>query len=759
MISILDNNNVLKCCLSLFPWLIHSYFCTCSSRKTDKSLHFFEEKNKLRKLVEHKIMKNIISILVLMAGTVMASPWLPAVAAEPKDTNVLLITIDTIRADRLGCYGSDRVKTPHIDALAEKGALFTHAFAHNPMTLPSHTNILLGITPLYHGVHENSKALVAEKFVTLAEFLKDKGYATGAFIGAFPLNSRFGLAQGFEVYDESYPSKPSETLALPERRADKVIAAAQDWLGKQHTKWFAWIHLWDPHAPYLPPGQFLNLYKKDPYSGEIAYVDSELGKLMSFLKENQLRNNTLIILTGDHGEAFGEHGEERHGYFAYNTTLWIPLIITGPGIKTIQVEEDVCHIDIFPTVCDLLGNSRPAFLQGISLMPLMKGEKIKNRPIYFESLDPYYNSGYAPLRGFIEKQKKFIDSPLPEFYDLKNDFAETQNLIKHVRLGQYRLQLKNIMGGLAASGTKQKPVIDHAAQEKLRSLGYISATIPSKKQHYGPEDDLKTMLPIQQKMNEALDLFAAGDIENSQQLFLAVIREKPALAFAYILLATLYESQGKLQEASDILASGFEQNPQSYDLVLQYGIRLVKSGELDKGITILKQARDMLDFDPDVWINLGIAYRNKGDFSQALDSFKKALSLNTTNAIIYNNMGVLYFSIFQQTHQRNDSSKAAEYLKKAIELDPSMASAYNTLGILNQISGNLDKALLLWEKSVKLDPDFAFPVYNLGIAYLKKGNKPLALKYFLKYLDMSGKKISSEERHQVEAYIQQCRKK
>jgi len=363
------------------------------------------------------------------------------------------------------------------------------------------------------------------------------------------------------------------------------------------------------------------------------------------------------------------------------------------------------------------------------------------------------------LRGFIEKQTKFIDSPLPEFYELKNDFTEEQNLIKNVQLGKYRDRLKNIMAGLASSEVKQRPVVDRAAQEKLRSLGYISATISQEKQHYGPEDDLKTMLPFQQKMTEAINLFSAGDIEGSRKLLLAVIREKPDLAFAYIHLATMYESQGKLQEAAAVLASGFEHNPHHYDVVLEYGIRLVKSGKTDKGITILKQARDMLDFDPDVWTNLGTAYGNKGDFSQAREAFEKALSLDANNAIIYNNLGVLYFSIFRQTRQRSDYFKATEYLKKAIELDPGIASAYNTLGSLNEISGNLEGAFVLWEKSIELDPDFAFPVYNLGIAYLKKGNKSLALKYFLKYLDMSGKNISSEERQQVEAYIQQCRQK
>lgn len=385
-----------------------------------------------------------IAIFFSMALILIAS-------SKGKDLNVLLISIDTIRPDRLSCYSRKYLETPRIDALAARGALFERAFAHNPLTLPSHANILLGTTPLHHGIHENSKSVLDEDFFTLAEFLKEKGYATGAFIGAFPLDSRFGLDRGFDFYDDSYPTKSPYTFVHTERKAGEVIRASLDWLDMQNSKWFCFVHIWDPHAPYLPPEPFIEKYKDDPYSGEVAYVDSELGRLFDYLMDKNLMGNTLIVLTGDHGEALGEHGEFTHGYFAYNSTLWVPLIFAGPGIKPVRIDDSVCHIDIFPTICDVLETEKPFFLQGVSLCPLMRGGKIKKRAIYFESLDPYYNRGWAPLRGFLEGKKKFMDSPLPEYYDLENDFYEENNLIQKIHLEKKQQKLKVLMGRFSSS--------------------------------------------------------------------------------------------------------------------------------------------------------------------------------------------------------------------------------------------------------------------------------------------------------------------
>jgi len=268
-----------------------------------------------------RLKKIILFLLFILIGIISADYSIPVSKEKQANLNVLLITIDTIRPDRLSCYSRKYLQTPHIETLASKGALFKRAFAHNPTTLPSHDNILLGTPPLYHGVHDNSNFIVAQDFLTLAEYLKSEAYSTGAFVGAFPLDSRFGLTQGFDVYDDSYPSKSSTAFAYTERIAERVVHEALAWMKKQNSPWFSWIHVWDPHAPYMPPEPFKSKFKDEPYSGEVAYVDHELGKLFDYLEKNNLMENTLIILTGDHGESLGDHGELTHGYFAYNSTL------------------------------------------------------------------------------------------------------------------------------------------------------------------------------------------------------------------------------------------------------------------------------------------------------------------------------------------------------------------------------------------------------------------------------------------------------
>ena len=399
-------------------------------------------------------------------------------SAAGTDYNVLLVTLDTIRTDRLSCYGSKFVQTPRIDGLAANGALFERAFAHVPLTLPSHTNILLGVTPLAHGVNESNKSVVPGGFITLAEILKKSGYATAAFVSAFPLDSRFGLTRGFDVYDDAYPARPGAGEAFSERPAGKTVAAALRWLSGRKGKWFCWVHLWDPHAPYAPPEPYASRFKADPYSGEVAYVDAELGRLLDEVAKGGGLGNTLVVLTGDHGEALGEHGETGHGYFAYNATIRVPLIIAGAGTKALRVKDTVSHVDIFPTVCEVLGLDRPPSLQGESLAPFLRGKTVKARPVYFESLEANLNRGWAPLRGIIAEGKKYIDSPIPELYDLEKDFAEETNMAPGTDLQAFRKMLEDKMKR-DASPLRDEAVrrTDRETRERLRSLGYASSPV------------------------------------------------------------------------------------------------------------------------------------------------------------------------------------------------------------------------------------------------------------------------------------------
>lgn len=705
-----------------------------------------------------KSVRKTVLFIFMLAGLISSGTPIPGSAQKGDDVNVLLISIDTIRPDRLSCYSRKYVQTPQIDGLAAQGFVFERAFAHNPITLPSHVNILLGITPPAHGVHDNSKFKVREDFLTLAEYLKGKGYSTGAFIGAFPLDSRFGLNQGFDVYDESYPSRFGEMLSFPERDAGQVIQAALAWLEKQNSKWFLFVHVWDPHAPYRPAQPFSETFKDDLYSGEVAYVDSELGKLFDYLESKELTEKTLFVLTGDHGEALGEHGELTHGYFAYSSTLWVPLIIAGPGIEPGRTDEHVCHIDIFPTICDALHMEKPPFLQGISLLPLTARKKIEKRAIYFESLDPFYNMGCAPLRGFFENKKKFFDSPRPEFYDLDKDFNEERDLAPKIELGRYRKRLKDLMEELSSAGKRESAQkVDRETQEKLRSLGYVASLAPQLKKNYGPEDDLKTFLPIQQKLNRAIMAYDEGRTDESILLLRDIIEKKKDLTAAYLTLRHIYKAQGRLDQALAVLEEGFKNNPKNYDIISAYGMLLIEKEELDKGIEILQTGVALVDYDPDIFNYLGLAYWKRGDEQRALEYYKKALELDNNFALVYSNLGALYYSVYLRTKRSADLARSMEHFKRAIEYDSKLAIAYKGLGVCYRVAGRADAAVSVWERSLELSPEDDFLILSLGKAHLDMGNKKRALDYFERYLSLKELSMSPEERSQIEDYIRKCR--
>ncbi len=709
--------------------------------------------------MEKKTFRSILSFSVLIAFFLTSSPTY-SIGINEKDWNVLLISIDTIRPDRLSCYSSEHLKTPHIEALASKGVVFDRAFAHNPTTLPSHVNILLGTTPLHHGVHANANFKVVDDHVTLAEFLKEKGYATGAFIGAFPLDSRFGLSQGFDLYDESYPSSPSSAFSAPERKAEEVIDLAIDWLSSQRSKWFSFIHLWDPHTMYAPPEPYLTRFKGDLYSGEVAYVDAELGKLFDYLEDRGFLENTVVILTGDHGESLGEHGEATHSYFAYNSTIWVPLLIAAPGLDPGRCADYVCHVDIFPTICDLLQFNKPSFLQGVSLHPIFEGKRIKKRQIYIESLDPYFNSGAAPLRGFIEEKMKFLDSPLPEYYDLSTDFNEENNIVQKIDLKKHQETLKDLMDQFSASQKKaNSSKIDREALDKLRSLGYVSSTYANVRKNFGPEHDLKTLLPSQQRLDEAIILYDNGKTEESVKILEEIIREKKDLARAYLALYPMYNALGKPEKSLQVLEEGSRHNPDNYDILTSYGTLLIETGDLDRGIDVFQKALGLIDFDPMAWNYLGLAFWRKGDEQKALENYQKALAVDGTFAMTYANLGGLHFSKFSRTRQKSDYFQAMEYFKKAIEYDPDSAIAYKWLGVGYKIGGNVDAAITIWKRALELNPADGSVLLDLGKAHLEKNEKPTALEYFERYLGLRKDTLSPEERREIDTLIRLCKQK
>jgi arylsulfatase A-like enzyme/Flp pilus assembly protein TadD len=682
-----------------------------------------------------------------------------SLTGKAADTNLLLITIDTLRPDRLSCYSSKYVQTPRIDAMAARGVLFERAFAHDPITLPSHTNILLGLTSLVHGVNENVKSVVSKEFVTLAEALKNKGYATAAFVSAFPLDSRFGLNRGFDVYDDHYPSVLGPGLDYAERKAEKTITAALAWLSLQKGKWFCWVHLWDPHAPYSPPEPYSSQFSRDPYSGEVAYVDAELGKLLDALEKKGWIGKTLVILTGDHGESLGEHGEQTHSYFAYNSTIWVPLIMAGPGMKASRVKADVSHVDIFPTVCDILGIGKPAALQGNSLTPYLNGKAGKAATIYFEALEANLSSGWAPIRGIIEQGKKYIDSPIPELYDLDKDFEERTNLAQKVDPAPYKKRLEEVEKTAASKrGSQGGRKIDRETRDKLRTLGYVVAPVVQSKKSYGPEDDLKTLLPLMQKLEQAAQKEQDGKAAEAAQLLEDVIKTRKDFATAYDHLFRVYRSQGQTEKALGVLERGAGVNADKYGFVSGYGIALVKEGRFKQGVELLTRALGLFDQDAEVWNSIGVAYWKLGDFERALKHLEQALRLDPSDAIYNDNIGSLYVVMSLKTKNQVELQKAIGYFQKSISRDPSLASAYNGLAGAYSILGKRDEAVSNWEKALSLNPKFDYPAFNLALAYLEKGDKERALEYCQRYIAIKGSTMSAQERQEIESLIKRCKK-
>ena len=697
-----------------------------------------------------------LAVLLLAAAALPSACKAPA---RPKDLNVLLVTIDTLRPDRLSCYSPKYLQTPRVDGLAARGVLFERAFAHAPLTLPSHASILLGAAPPAHGADDNGMRVVPRGVPSLPGTLKAAGYDTGAFVSAFPLDARFGLDEGFDVYDDKYPARAAAALDYPERPAEKTMAAALDWLAARNGRWFLWVHLFDPHAPYAPPEPYATRFAQDPYSGEVAYVDDTLGRLFAAIDARGETGRTLVVLTADHGESLGEHGEMTHSYFAYNSTLWVPLIVSAPGLKAGRVKEVVSHEDIFPTVCDLLGLRDPAALPGRSFRPLLEGRSQRARPVYFEALEGFYHRGAAPLRGVVAGPMKFMDTPIPELYDLDADFGESKNLASTTDLAPYKKILeKTIAGETRPSGAPAPRLTDRETSERLRSLGYASGPPAPAKKAYGAADDLKTLLPLEQQLVQAAELAREGKPDESVRLLEDLIRSRPALTRAYAQLAELHYSLGRKEAHVQVLEQGALANPGDFTMVSAYGIALVEYGDFARGIDVLGRAVALFDQDPKVWDSLAEAYWKTGEFEKADEDFRKALSLAPGDAIINGNAGNFFVAWGLKTRKADLVKRSFPFFEAALAADPSLASVHNGLGGAWKLVGDTPKAIASWERAVALDPNYDLPVYNLGLALLETGDKARALGFFRKYLVLKGGSITPEEKRDVRSLIDECRK-
>ena len=690
--------------------------------------------------------------ILLLLNTAGSSDALPS-KSPPK--RVLLISVDTLRPDYLGCYGQKRLRTPQIDSLAQAGVTFDQAVSHVPLTLPSHISMLAGLYPTHHGVHDNSGFYLDPKLVTLAEIFQKEGFATAAFIAGFPLDSRFGMDQGFQIYHDALPMRlVNNDLALPELPASTVTDAALDWLAKiKKDQWFLFIHFYDPHHPYFPPEEYRKKYPRNFYAGEISYVDDQIGRLLQYLKDRNLLSSTLIVFTSDHGESLGAHGERSHGVFVYDTTMRVPLILTGPGIPSNKRVSTLARlIDVAPTVMDLMKIRNSVQMDGASLVKSWTSEQAAPRKqvSYFESLAAQMNRNWAPVRGFYLLPNKYIDLPIPELYQLDIDPEEKKNLCESdAKLcADYRDQYQQFAKSIGVSGVKAQEV-DPEVAEQLEALGYVTSSqkVVAKKS-YGKEDDPKTLIALDNMINEAFGLHHEGQDEKAIQMLETALQKRNDLKLAYLNLAYFYEGTGLLEKAASTLKRAIANGIQDSQIYSKLGFYLLQLGRSDEAVSHVQKSIQLNPKDLESYNYLGMVYTEQAKYDEAQKAFDKALELDRTVSVTYNNYAVLHL-------KRKDLSKALLSYQSAIEYDPQMVAAFNGMGVVYAMMNRQQDAINNWKKALDLDPKQLDALLNIGYAYLKQDRRGEASAAFQQFLAKASPHRYSQDIEKVKKTLEE----
>ena len=694
--------------------------------------------------------------------------------------NVLLITIDTLRADALGVYGGPAA-TPALDRLAAEGVRFEFAHAHAVTTLSSHASILTGTYPFQHGIRDNSGYRLAAGAPTAATRLKQAGFQTAAFVGAFPLHSRFGLSAGFDVYDDHVGGAPAPTeFVMPERRAPTVVALARDWLaaraggaGGASGSWFVWVHLFDPHAPYTPPAPYDAQYAAQPYYGEVAAVDAALAPLLDELRAAP--RPTLVVVTGDHGEGLGDHGEQTHGLFAYEATLRVPLIVAEIGApephgahRTSDASflsgaaglafpiaraaggevsaVSARHVDILPTILEAVGQGAAADLPGRSLLPAVERRGgAPARTSYFEAMGAMLNRGWAPLSGVLADRDKLIDLPIAERYDLAADPFERVNLSARDAARDRTLAATLRAFNAAPPGERRAEDADAAA--RLRALGYVSGSAPAKAR-YADADDPKRLVELDQEMHRAVEAVGARRLADAVQIYEGVIARRPDMTLAYRHLAFVEWQRGNPSGAVKVLQRALGAGLTQPALVAQLGGLLADTGRVADAIGLLEPLARDPRADAETLNGLAIAYVRAGRRDDAARTFERVLAIDSDSSVPLENLGVMAL-------ERGDLAAARRLYERAVRADPKSSRAHSGLGVVALREGHRDAAIAAWRRAVDLDPRNFDAVYNAGTTLARDGQLAAARPYLEQFLKTAPPAFYAKDLKEVGSLLQQ----
>jgi arylsulfatase A-like enzyme/Tfp pilus assembly protein PilF len=614
---------------------------------------------------------------VAAALAIAACQWPGTHVSRHPGANVLLVSIDTLRADRLGSYGHRPAETPRLDALAAEGVRFEQVVSPVPLTLPSHTSILTSMRPPDHGVRDNGAFQISEKAVLLAEVFEAAGYDTGAFVGAYVLHSRWGLAPGFDVYDDHFDyGGQNNTPGQVERRGDAVVNVALDWLRQprsEETPFFAWVHLYDPHAPYSAPEPYASRFADDPYDGEVAYTDFLIGQLLDGLDELGALEQTVILVTADHGEGLEDHDEPGHGLFLYDPTVLVPLILRLPGQEHagLEVGDQVRLIDIAPTLLELTDLPVPTEFEGASLTPFLVGEGT-SRPAYSETYFPRLHFGWQELYALRNDEYKYILAPRPELYLIDADPEEATNLVdaQPARAAAMRAELEELRGTATEVSAGE---MDSEALQRLRSLGYIGAAPADTVSPDAELADPKDKLELFRRLTRGQGLVQSGEPALAVEVLTGVVAEDPRIVDAHFTLGNAFFALGRYEEAAAAFRATIELLPE-YDLALA---------------------------------NLGMCQRRLGETAAARDTFEALLLMSPTSASAHFNLG-------EMDLDDNDPTSARRHFEAGLSTSDSMPAMHFGLGVAAFQLGDLRQAAQSLERAAELAP--AYPQVHYYLA-------------------------------------------
>jgi len=660
----------------------------------------------------------------------------------PAALNLLLVTLDTTRADRIHAYGFDGIETPNLDRLAREGVLFEQAVAPAPLTLPAHSSIFTGEFPPAHGVRDNGGFFLADAKTTIAERLQARGFTTGGFVGAYVLDRKWGIAQGFQTYFDDFDLTKYQSLSLGsvDRPGNEVADHALAWLDTVGTsRFFGWVHFYDAHSPYTPPEPFKSRYASRPYIGEIAFVDSQVGRLLAYLDQHDLARNTIVVVMGDHGESLGEHGEGTHGFFVYQATMHVPLLIRAPydAMAGRRVADTVRSVDILPTMLELLGIRTTERLEGTSVVPLMTGAKKElGLAAYSEAVYPRFHFGWSDLRALTAGRYKFVAAPRPELYDLQQDPKETRNIYSERqalgdRLNQELVALEGRMSASAAPAASKAADVDPEARERLAALGYVGTFVTTTSSDRAGLSDPKDKIQLFNLMTQARET-ARHDKESDDGLHALqrVVDEDPKVIDAWFMMGNEYYRRKDYTRAIDRYKRALALKP-DYDLVVINMANAYRA--LGRDEEAMVGYRRFMELDPK---NAQIRYEtaqiliDNGKLAEAETELTRALALEPKLAAARNALGVLAL-------RRGDPVAAERDIRAAIAEKPDVRLAHFNLALLAEQQGDFPRAIAEYTKEMDLHANSYKAAFNLGRVYERVGDRRGQTESFKKAIEMN----------------------